>query len=189
MFIIGITGTLGAGKGTVVSYLVEEKGFTHFSVRGYLAEELNRRGMPVNRDTLTAIGNSLRAKHGSSFITSELFKKAKEKQNNCVIESIRTPGEIEELRKNSGFFLLAVDADPRVRYKRIRSRNSETDQVSFQTFMQNEEREMHSNDLNKQNLARCIKQADYVINNNGNINGLHQNIEKFLKTVGFNTRK
>ncbi len=189
MFIIGITGTLGAGKGTVVSYLVEEKGFTHFSVRGYLAEELNRRGMPVNRDTLTAIGNSLRAKHGSSFITSELFKKAKEKQNNCVIESIRTPGEIEELRKNSGFFLLAVDADPRVRYKRIRSRNSETDQVSFQTFMQNEEREMHSNDLNKQNLARCIEQADYVINNNGNINGLHQNIEKFLKTVGFNTRK
>lgn len=189
MFIIGITGTLGAGKGTVVTYLVEEKGFIHFSVRGYLAEELNRRGMPVNRDTLTAIANSLRAKHGPSFITSELFKKARTKQNNCVIESIRTPGEVEELRKNSGFFLLAVDADPRVRYKRIRSRNSETDQVSFQTFMQNEEREMHSDDPNKQNLSRCIEQADYVINNNGNIKGLHQNIEKFLKTVGFNTTK
>ena len=27
MIIIGITGTLGAGKGTVVNYLVEKKGF------------------------------------------------------------------------------------------------------------------------------------------------------------------
>lgn len=189
MFIIGITGTLGAGKGTVVSYLLEEKGFTHFSVRGYLAEELSRRGMPVNRDTLTAIGNSLRSKHGSSCIIEELFRKAKEQQNNCVIESIRTPGEIEALRKQKDFYLLAVDADPRLRYKRIRNRNSETDRVSYLTFIQNEEREMHSDDPNKQNLAACIKEADHVINNNGIIETLHKNIEAFLKKIGYNTKK
>ncbi len=186
MFTLGITGTLGAGKGTVVSYLIEKKGFIHFSVRGYLAEELTRRGMPVNRDTLTAIGNSLRAKHGSSFIIEELFIRAQKERRNCVIESIRTPGEVEALRKEKGFYLLAVDADPRLRYKRIRNRNSETDQVSFQTFIQNEEREMHSDDPNKQNLAACIKQADHVINNSGNIDRLHQQIEVFLNTVGYN---
>ncbi len=189
MFTLGITGTLGAGKGTVVSYLVKKKGFVHFSVRGYLAEELTRRGMPVNRDTLTAIANSLRVKHGASFIIEELFKRAQREQRNCVIESIRTPGEIEALRKQNKFYLLAVDADSRLRYKRIRSRNSETDQVSFQTFIQNEGREMHSDDPNKQNLAACIEQADHVINNNGNMEHLHQNIEVFLNSIGFNTSK
>ena len=40
MLIIGITGTLGAGKGTVVEYLVEKKGFDHYSVRAFLLKEI-----------------------------------------------------------------------------------------------------------------------------------------------------
>jgi dephospho-CoA kinase len=38
MFIIGITGTIGAGKGTVVEYLVGQKGFDHYSVRSFLID-------------------------------------------------------------------------------------------------------------------------------------------------------
>ncbi|MBQ4206222.1 MAG: AAA family ATPase, partial [Bacteroidales bacterium] len=61
MNIIGITGTLGAGKGTIVEYLIEKKGYVHYSVRAFLAEEIKRRGMEVNRDTLTMVANELRA--------------------------------------------------------------------------------------------------------------------------------
>ncbi len=184
MFIIGITGTLGAGKGTIVEYLVSEQGFTHYSVRGFLREELERRGMPVNRDSLTAIANTLRAKHGSSYIAEQLFRKAREAKTHSVIESIRTPGEIEALRKNQDFHLLAVDADPRIRYQRIRKRNSETDQISYQTFINNEEREMHSADPLKQNLSACIEKADHVIMNNGTIADLTRETEKFLDQIG-----
>lgn len=181
MITIGITGTLGAGKGTVVDYLVQAKGFLHYSVRGFLKEELNLQNIPVNRDTLTDIANSLRAKHSPSYLVEQLFLKAQTVNNNCVIESIRTPGEIEALRKHDNFYLLAVDADPRLRYKRIRSRNSETDQVSFHKFIHNEEREMHTTDPNRQNLSACIHMADYVIVNNGGLANLHQSIEDFLQ--------
>ncbi len=183
MVIIGITGTLGAGKGTVVEYLVRERGFRHYPVRGFLAEELGRRGMPVNRDTLTAIANSLRAKHGPAFIAEQLFEKAKATGQNCIIESIRTPGEIEALRQHPNFYLLAVDADPRVRYQRVRKRNSETDHISYQVFIDNEQREMHTTDPNKQNLAACIAQADHVITNNGSLEQLHEQTEKFLERI------
>ena len=44
MIIIGITGTLGAGKGTIVDYLVQEKGFKHYSVRNYLIKEIEKGG-------------------------------------------------------------------------------------------------------------------------------------------------
>ena len=57
MNIIGITGTIGAGKGTIVDYLVKEKGYVHYSVREFLAEEVIKRGLEVNRDTLTEVGN------------------------------------------------------------------------------------------------------------------------------------
>lgn len=183
MIIVGITGTLGAGKGTVVNYLVKEKGFKHFSVRAYLTREIEKRGMPVNRDTMVAMANGLRAKHSPSYIIEELFGEAAELNQNCIIESIRTPGEIQALRSKAGFFLLAVDADPRIRFNRIRKRNSETDNVSFNTFVNNEHREMYSSDPNKQNLAECIKQADFVIKNDGSIDQLHERTEAFLEFI------
>ena len=63
MIIIGITGTLGAGKGTIVDYLTINKGFKHYSVRQYLIEEIEKKGLPVNRDTMTEVANNLRASH------------------------------------------------------------------------------------------------------------------------------
>jgi dephospho-CoA kinase len=96
--IIGITGTLGAGKGTIVEYLAGE-GFTHFSVRDYISREIARRGLPVNRDTLTEVGNDLRAAHGPSCIAEALYDEAAATGGDAVIESLRTPGEIAALRE------------------------------------------------------------------------------------------
>jgi len=103
MIIIGITGTLGAGKGTIVDYLVKNKGYHHYSVRAYLTEEIKRRNLPVNRDSMTSVANELRALHSPSYITDQLYLLAKEKGKNCVIESIRTPGEIVSLRQKKQF--------------------------------------------------------------------------------------
>jgi dephospho-CoA kinase len=183
MLIIGITGTLGAGKGTVVDYLVRKKSFIHFSVRGYLAELIQKKGEVVNRDSLTHTANKLREDNNPAYIIEELYKKAFETQQNCIIESIRTPGEIRSLRQKPGFILLAVDADIALRYQRIVVRNSETDNISFETFQSNERREMHSDDPNKQNLSACIEQADYVISNNQSINELENKIEAIISMI------
>ena len=72
MQITGITGTLGAGKGTIVDYLVKEKGFNYFSVRQYLIEQIKERELPINRDNMTHIANELRAGNSPSFIIEAL---------------------------------------------------------------------------------------------------------------------
>ena len=183
MIIIGITGTLGAGKGTIVEYLIEKRQFLHYSVRSYLIEEAERRGLPINRDTFVVVANELRATHCPSFITDELFNRAQQNGQNAIIESIRTPGEIDSLRQKGNFVLLAVDADPEIRYKRIVGRNSETDHVSFETFIENEQREMTSTDPNKQNLSKCIQMADFTLQNNGDFEALYQQIDDILKQM------
>jgi dephospho-CoA kinase len=186
MIIIGITGTLGAGKGTIVEYLVKNHGFKHYSVRDYIGKEIKKRGKEINRDTLVEVANDLRAHNSPSFITDELYKIAVSKGENAVIESIRTPGEIESLRRSKNFVLLAVDAPVEIRYQRIILRQSETDRVSSETFIQNEKREMTSTDPNKQNLSKCILEADYLLNNGGNKEALYEQLEEILNKLSIN---
>jgi dephospho-CoA kinase len=163
MTIIGLTGTLGSGKGTM--------------------ERLKKAGRPINHDTMVEIGNKLREENGPGFLAEELLRQAKRSKENCIIESIRTVGEINSLRKGGGdFYLIAVDADPEKRYERIVKRDSEKDHISFGKFLADEEREM-SDDPSKMNLRKCIELADYKIMNNSTIESLNKKITKILYEI------
>ena len=183
MVIIGITGTLGAGKGTVVDYLVHQKNFRHYSARGFLTEEIQRRKLSVNRDTMTSVANDLRKNNHPAYVIEQLYIQAKQQENNAIIESIRTPGEIDFLRKKGNFYLFAVDADPKIRYKRIKLRASETDHIDFKTFIANEQREMQTADPNKQNLSKCIAMADFRFENNVDRKQLFQQVDTVLAKI------
>ena len=181
--IIGITGTLGAGKGTIVEYLKEEKGCNHYSSTAFIVEEIKRRGMPVNRDSMVVVANDMRAKNGPGYIAESLYKKAKQDGDSCIIESLRTPGEIEALKKEDKFYMLAVDADSKERYARIKKRGGSKDKISYGEFIENEEREMTTDNPNKQNLSKCIQMADYKFDNSGSQKDLYKQVDKALGEI------
>lgn len=183
--IIGITGTLGAGKGTIVEFLLRN-GFVHFSARGLIVEEIKKRNLDVNRDSMVFVANDLRAKHSPSYIAEQLYTQAEKTGKACVIESLRTEGEIIALRKKGEFYLFAVDADPKLRYARVEKRATESDHVSYEKFLADENREMNSNDPTKQNLKRCSDIADYRFENNGTIDELYEKVEAVLNEINKN---
>ena len=181
--IFGITGTLAAGKGTIVNIL-KSQGFKHYSVRDFLVEEINLRGLPVNRDSMVFVANDLRQNNSPSYIIEKIYEKAKNDGSNCVIESLRTPGEISFLKDNGNFYLISINADPRIRYDRATERKSETDEISFERFCEQERIEMTNEDPTKQNIQRCIEMADFRILNNGSIEELKKDMREILKKVG-----
>lgn len=181
MIIVGITGTLGAGKGTIVDYLVQKKGFQHLSVRAFLIQEIERRGMPVNRDSMVIVANDLRAKYWPSYIVEQLYEQAEASGKNSIIESLRAIGEVEALKQKEHFIFFAIDADPKIRYERVVLRGSETDKISYEEFIANEQREMQNEDPTKQNVAKCMQMADYVFTNDGTFEELNTQIESVIK--------
>ena len=87
------------------------------------------------------------------------------------------------LRGKGNFYLIAVDAKPEIRYERILKRKSETDKISFATFISNEEREMENSDPHCQNLSACIEQADFLFANNGSVQELEKKVDVMMNEI------
>lgn len=183
--IIGITGTLGAGKGTIVEYLTKTHGFKHYSVRSFLTKIIIQRGLPVTRETMVMVGNKLRDQHGSGYIVHTLLLEAIKETENAVIESIRTVGEANRIKEYEGY-LWAIDANITTRYERVYKRASATDIVPLQKFYSDELREMENVDPSKQNIAAVMKMADVIFYNDEVVAELWQKIEK---NFNFNLRR
>lgn len=181
--ILGITGTNGSGKGAVVDYLTS-KGYVHYSVRAKLEEALRELGVQIDRTALRNYANELRKEHGAGYFGKLFLADIKEKGiENAVIESIRTVGELESL-KAEGVFVIAVDADRKIRFDRIKSRASHTDKLDFETFIVEEEREWHgalgSFDMN---VMEVIARADAKVMNEGTLEDLHNALDAVLANL------
>jgi dephospho-CoA kinase len=176
--IIGVTGTNGAGKGTVVEYLVEQ-GFHHYSVRAFLIEEIERRGLEVNRSSMRDVANDLRATHDPAYVVETLYKRATETGGDAVIESIRAVKEAEFLKAH-GANLFAVDAERPLRYERVVLRGSHTDKLDFDTWVKEEEREWHNEAAHDMNVPAVMKMADATFHNDGTREELFTQINQAL---------
>jgi dephospho-CoA kinase len=178
--IIGITGSLGGGKGTVVSYL-KQKGFSHYSSSGYLIELLTARGEVIDRDAMNRVANELRA-HNPAGVPAATYARyeAEDGESDAIFESLHSVPEVEFI-KSIGGVVLAVTADPDIRYERIRRRGSVKDDVTKEQFIAQQVREeAGSHDPNKSNIFDTIKAADYVLENNGSLATLHAAVDTFL---------
>lgn len=180
--IIGLTGSFGAGKGAVVEYLVDKKGFRHFSVRSFLIDELKRRGRATDRDAMIELANELRSKHSPSYILETLFKKAETEGGNAVIESIRAVAEAKFI-KDQGGIIIGIDAEPMLRYARSRGRGSETDEVTFEEWKAQEVKETNPEDPTKQDIFGALRESDFILENNGTLPELYSKIESVLETI------
>ncbi len=188
--IIGITGTFGAGKGEVATYL-RSYGFVHYSVTSVITDELQKRGMKINRDTMLSCANELRSQQGNDVFVRRLVERMyQEGVTDAVIESIRVPEEASFLQSRVDAHLLAIDADITIRYNRITKRASAKDTVNFSDFEEQEKKEMYGNNPSGTKIGECIKKADYTIINDTSILDLHHTIDEILHKIrGLNSQK
>lgn len=188
--IVGITGFLASGKGVVSEYL-KEKGFIIYSCSDEIREECRKENIEITRDNLQKTGNLLREKYGPNILAKRLSDRIKLKglENNYVIESIRTEGEINELKKLSKFNLVFIDADEKTRYQRAKERLKEKEHIdSFENFLASEKKEMNNTDPNSQNLLKCKELSEFILDNNGSIEDLKHQIEDLLLNIQIKQR-
>lgn len=179
--LIGITGSFGAGKGCAADYLVRKKGFAHFSARAFITDEIKKRNLPIDRDSMKMVANNLRKSGGPTYILEQLVDQAKKHGGDAVIESVRAVAEARYI-KDQGGLVLGIDADPEVRYARTVRRGSETDHVSFEEWREQELKESNPDDPTKQDIFGALRESDYIIMNTDSVAALQREIDIFIQT-------
>jgi|WetSurMetagenome_2_1015567.scaffolds.fasta_scaffold17641_3 dephospho-CoA kinase len=177
--IIGLTGPNAAGKGEVASALMA-LGFTYHSLSDAVREEAVRRDRTMGRDDLIITGNELRREGGAGILARLTIPKLGARD---IVDSVRNPVEVEELRTLEGFLLLGVTAPPEVRYARALSRVGRGDAVqSLEAFLAKEAEE-NTTDPTAQRLSATFALADQVLVNDGTLGDLQRKVRLLVSSL------
>ena len=185
--IIGLTGRNASGKGEVAEFL-KTQGFIFYSLSDAIRDEIRKGGEEVTRDKLIKTGRQLRLTHGTGYLARIILGKLEFGQN-YVIDSIRNPVEVEVLRTNVKFSLLAVTASAEIRFERICSRGRESDPQTLEEFNALEEAEASNSRDEGQKLLETEALADYTIENNDGIDALQQSVGALFQELSLNNNR
>jgi len=176
--ILGLTGKFAAGKGTVADFLLT-KGFEYHSLSDVIREEIAARGIAESRENLLEMGNSLRAADGPAALAIRIKDRLVDGGDH-IVDSIRNPAEVLVLKELPGFILVGVDADPAIRFERLRKRDRIGDPETFEHFVALEAREASSDNPSAQQLHATWDLVDETLDNGGSIADLEAGVASLL---------
>lgn len=177
--ILGITGTIGAGKGTVVEYL-KQRGFAHYSSSGILKEILAGRGLPATRLNMSMLADELMREYEGGVLQVSHERAQAEGKTDYILEAIHRESEAAYVRSLGGH-ILGVDADIATRYERsVRRGEGEKDNVTFEEFLQNSKREDDGRGETGANIRAVMRGADVILTNDGTFEELVAQIDEAL---------
>ena len=178
--LVGLTGRNASGKTTVVQWFASRGVRTvscSDSIRGWLSEQETEE----SRESLIEGGRELRRRGGPGILAEMLLDELS--GDDAVIDSIRTPGEVEVLRTRGDFVLIEVRAGADSRWQRSQDRGRPGDPVDRATFISHEEAEEVALDDAGQALVATAEMANLVLFNDGPIDELHSDLEDLLESL------
>jgi dephospho-CoA kinase len=182
---VGLTGRMASGKGEVVRIL-NGRGFQYVSLSDIVHREAAKIQPDINRAQMQDLGNRLRREGGAGILgkmVRELVEAAE--ADRWVIDGIRNPAEVVELKRMAGFVLLGIQTEVPIILARLKKRGRSTDVVAEEELRASLEREWGAGEpAGGQQVGRCLAMADFTITNNGPLPELKTALEAVLKKIG-----
>jgi len=179
--VLGLTGTIGAGKDVVSEHLKGKYNFKEIGMGDLNREELKATNLPENRENLQAISKERTDKFGQDYWAKKAAQKAKSmKADFVIINGVRRPIDAQTQKKEFGnkFKLILVDADPKIRFERLKSRNRPGDPKTLEEFKKQEAAEHKLFDF-----EGVRKLVDFTLKNEGGFEPLYVEVDKMMKSL------
>lgn len=181
---LGLTGPIASGKGEITKILIS-RGFSYISLSDIVREEARKRNVEMSRENLQNLGNSLRKEFGAGVLGRIVRERIeKEPEKDWVIDGIRNPYEVEELRKMNDFYLVAVTAPLEILVERVISRKRDEDPDSIGEIKGRILKEIGDDQPEEgQRIKDCMAISDFTIINIHSLSHLEEEVEKIIKIL------
>ncbi len=176
MRVVCIAGLIGSGKDTASEHIAKKYGHHIIDYANILRDICRREGLELTRDNL----QNLRIKYGNTFLGEEAVRQAKSSGHSKILFTPirRSEDFLIPKEKLENVVMILVEADPKVRFERLKVRGRENDAKDFFEFQRQETREFEIFDFKK-----TFSHADYKINNNGSREELYKQIDKIIEKI------
>lgn len=187
--IIGIAGTLGAGKDTASSLLESSLNYMHISTSDMVRAESVRVHRSIDRDKLQATARSIRIAEGAGALSLRAIQQFRTERlsrelGGVIVSGIRAVGEAEAVQDNGGVVLF-IDAPVEVRHARIASRRREGEvTATLQEFIDFETQELTGASASDQSINGIRVIANHIITNSGDVGDFNADLHLALGING-----
>lgn len=185
----GIIGPVYSGKTEIRGIFARNLDYEPFSFSQLLREEVDRRKMPLVRDSYTQIFREWAVTYGYDILARRMFERMPE--SGFVLDGIRQPAELEYLRKHvPGFLAIGVDVSEdreqsrRTRYARLVMMQRGIDVPDWKTFVDRDSLEWGGVSP-LYDIEACMRLADEKVLNNGTLEDLEARIRKLIRERNF----
>ena len=176
MYIVAVVGMTGSGK-TVVSRVLEQRGWTRLRFGDVTDDELKRRGLPRQEKHERVVREELREKHGMAAYAKLMVPKieAALEKGPVVLDGMYSWEEYLVLKEKytDQFTVLAVYGSPETRHERLGSRKE-------RPLNPKEASSRDKAEIENINKGGPIAVADYTLINEGLLDDITKKVEKFL---------
>lgn len=176
--VLGFTGLMACGKGTATKYLQEKYGAETFRFSTMLRDVLDRLHLEQTRENMSCISTVLRENFGQDLMAKVMAKDVENSQSSLVIvDGVRRLDDVKYLKAMPNFKLVAIEAEMQTRFQRLKERgeNSDDQNKTWEDFQADHQLETELTILD------TLKIADLIIDNNGDLEQLHQQLDKLVK--------
>ena len=159
MLIVCITGMPGAGK-SIAAQALAAAGWKRVVMGDVIREETRKRGLEPDAKNTGEVMLALRKEFGEAAVAelcTEVIRGSG--ADRVVVDGIRSLAEVETFRRIARVLLIAVHASRERRYGLLTERARKDAPVSFQMFVERDQREMEVG------IGEVIALADEVISN------------------------
>ncbi len=186
--ILVVVGLPGSGKSTIAEMLREE-GFDVIEYGDIWRELLKKAHVPLNDPRATReFTAKLRERYGKDIYSRHAVRKIKKSMKHVVLMGLRSDYELNYLKKKvKKIDIIAIRSPFETRFRRMKVRGKPEDPKNLADFKWLNTREkrgfLPDKKEEKHGILVVMRQADYIISNDGTIPQLKKKLDTVLAKV------
>ncbi|KKS81974.1 MAG: hypothetical protein UV58_C0014G0020 [Candidatus Wolfebacteria bacterium GW2011_GWC1_43_10] len=178
--ILGFVSEIGGGKGTLTKYIEQKYDAKTFRFSTILRDILERVYLPDTRENMQILSTKLRETFGQDILSKTISQDIQASDSKIIVlDGIRRIEDTAYLKNIPGFYVIAIEADERIRFERLNSRGENPDDTkkTWEEFQKDIQYET------EMTIREVAKIADFKIDNNGSLEETYRQVDKIVASI------